>query len=281
MQPDSGGLYQRVNEAGTKSWIFRFTQSGKLRAEIRNRSIPARLRSGSLEQRTRPGGKNSRKVRLQRPGLLGSCASWDTCEPSNSAADLSHRSARCWSTASDAGVRPIQYTAARALGIASRPCLPPTHRVLCAGPGQGIQGSSKPRPGGLGGSLSPAPSRGRSPSCAGCALCRASIFWTEHTSGPERRASDRRSPSACGMLIVTARWSPPPPRTSLKRSRRASPPAGISVFKRKAPAETGTQGEIELVTPAMFPSPLPPPKVSFKLCNPHAHRLGGAGGCFR
>ena len=40
-----------------------------------------------------------RKVRLQRPGLFGSCPSWDTCEPSNSAADLSHRSARCWSTA--------------------------------------------------------------------------------------------------------------------------------------------------------------------------------------
>jgi hypothetical protein len=31
MHADSAGLYQRVNEADTKSWIFRFTQSGKLR----------------------------------------------------------------------------------------------------------------------------------------------------------------------------------------------------------------------------------------------------------
>jgi hypothetical protein len=131
MQPDSGGLYQRVNEAGTKSWIFRFTQSGKLRAEIRNRSIPARLRSGSLEQRTRPGGKNSRKVRLQRPGLLGSCASWDTCEPSNSAADLSHRSARCWSTAFRCGslarsANSVHRSARSRHCFASMPTAPPT-----------------------------------------------------------------------------------------------------------------------------------------------------------
>jgi hypothetical protein len=159
----------------------------------------------------------------------------------------------------------------------------PTRRVLCAGPGQGIQGSSKPRPGGLGGSLSPAPSRGRSPSCAGCALCRASIFWTEHTSGPERRASDRRSPSACGMLIVTARWSPTP---ASAYEPETIPPGLIPrrefLFSKEKPRpETGAQGEIELVTPATFLPPLHPPKVSFKLCNPHAHRLGGAGGCFR
>jgi hypothetical protein len=43
----------------------------------------------------------------------------------------------------------------------------PTRRVLCAGPGQGIQGSSKPRPGGLGGSLSPGPiRRAARPPCA-------------------------------------------------------------------------------------------------------------------
>jgi hypothetical protein len=67
MPADSGGLYQRVNEAGTKSWIFRFTQSGKLRAEIRNRSIPARLRSGPLEQRTRPGEKTRGKSAFSGP----------------------------------------------------------------------------------------------------------------------------------------------------------------------------------------------------------------------
>jgi hypothetical protein len=98
------------------------------------------------------------------------------------------------------------------------PTAPPT--ACCAGPGQG-----------------------RSPSCAGCAFCRTSIFWTETILQAERRAPDRRSPSAGGMLIVTARWSvPPPPRTSLKRSRRASSPGGNSVFKKKAPAETGAQG---------------------------------------
>ena len=182
------------------------------RAEIRNRSIPTRLRSGPLEQRT-TGGKKlaesppspARLVRLLP--VLGHLRAFQfgrRFEPPLREVLEHGFQMRV------AGPFGQFSTPQRALSALLRVhAYRPTHRVLCAGPGQGIQGSSKPRPGGLGGSLSPAPSRGRSPSCAGCALCRASIFWTEHTSGPERRAWDRRSPSACGMLIVTARWSAP------------------------------------------------------------------------
>jgi len=48
---------------------------------------------------------------------------------------------------------------------------------------------------------------------------------------------------------------------------------------RKSAGRTGRAANS--LAPATFPRPLHPPKVSFKLCNPHAHRLGGAGGCFR